>query len=88
MSTVAELLIDQLAEAGVDVVFGMPGGEVVEILDAIRRKGMRFVLTHNEASAVFMADAVARMTGKPGVSISTLGPGATNAVTGVAHAFL
>ena len=66
----------------------MPGGEVVEILDAIRRKGMRFVLTHNEASAVFMADAVARMTGKPGVSISTLGPGATNAVTGVAHAFL
>lgn len=88
MPTVAEVLIDQLADAGVDVVFGMPGGEVVEILDAIRRKGLRFVLTHNEASAVFMADAMARITGKPGVSISTLGPGATNAVTGVAHAYL
>lgn len=86
--TVAEVLVDQLADAGVEVIFGMPGGEVVEILDAIRRKGLRFVLTHNEASAVFMADAMARMTGKPGVSISTLGPGATNAVTGVAHAFL
>lgn len=88
MSTVAENLIDQLAEAGVEIIFGMPGGEVVEILDAIRRKGLRFILTHNEASAVFMADALARMTGKPGVSISTLGPGATNAVTGVAHAYL
>ncbi|MEZ4681963.1 MAG: thiamine pyrophosphate-binding protein [Caldilineaceae bacterium] len=88
MPTVAEVLIDQLAEAGVEVIFGLPGGEVVEILDAIRRKGLRFVLTHNEASAVFMADALARMTGKPGVSLSTLGPGATNAVTGVAHAYL
>lgn len=88
MSTVAELLIDQIADAGVEVIFGMPGGEVVEILDAIRRKGLRFVLAHNEASAVFMADAWARMTGKVGVSISTLGPGATNAVTGVAHAYL
>ena len=80
MPTVAEELIDQLAAAGVELIFGLPGGEVVDILDAIRRKGLRFVLTHNEASAVFMADAVARMTGKPGVSISTLGPGATNAV--------
>lgn len=88
VTTVAEVLIDQLADAGVEVIFGLPGGEVVEILDAIRRKGLRFVLTHNEASAVFMADAMARMTGKPGVSISTLGPGATNAVTGVAHAYL
>jgi len=86
--TVAELLIDQLADAGVELIFGLPGGEVVEILDAIRRKGMQFVLTHNEASAVFMADAAARMTGKPAVSISTLGPGATNAITGVAHAHL
>ncbi len=88
MPTVAETLVDQLAAAGVETVFGLPGGEVVEILDAIRRRGLRFVLAHNEASAVFMADALARMTGKPGVSISTLGPGATNAVTGVAHAYL
>ena len=88
MTTVAEVLIDTLAAAGVETIFGMPGGEVVEILDAIRRKGLRFVLTHNESSAVFMADAMARLTGKPGVALSTLGPGATNAVTGVAHAYL
>ena len=88
MTTVAEVLIDTLAAAGVETIFGMPGGEVVEILDAIRRKGLRFVLTHNESSAVFMADAMARMTGKLGVALSTLGPGATNAVTGVAHTYL
>ncbi len=88
MPTVAEVLIDTLAAAGVETIFGMPGGEVVEILDAIRRKGLHFILTHNESSAVFMADAMARLTGKPGVALSTLGPGATNAVTGVAHAYL
>ncbi|MEZ4868334.1 MAG: thiamine pyrophosphate-binding protein [Caldilineaceae bacterium] len=88
MSTVAEVLVDQLAAAGVETIFGLPGGEVVEILDAIRQQGLRFVLVHNEASALFMADATARLTGKPGVALTTLGPGATNAVSGVAHAYL
>ncbi len=88
MATVAEILVDTLAAAGVDTVFGLPGGEVVEILDAIRRRAMRFVFVHNESSAVFMADAMARITGKPGVVLTTLGPGATNAVAGVAHAYL
>jgi acetolactate synthase-1/2/3 large subunit len=88
MATVAELLVDTLAAAGVDTVFGLPGGEVVEILDALRRRNLRFVFTHNESSAVFMADAMARITGKPGVALTTLGPGATNAVAGVAHAYL
>lgn len=88
MATVAETLVDTLAAAGVDIVFGLPGGEVVEILDAIRRRNLRFVFVHNESSAVFMADAMARITGKPGVALTTLGPGATNAVAGVAHAYL
>lgn len=88
MATVAEILVDTLAAAGVDTVFGLPGGEVVEILDAIRQRNLRFVFVHNESSAVFMADAMARITGKPGVALTTLGPGATNAVAGVAHAYL
>jgi len=88
MATVAETLVDTLAAAGIDTVFGLPGGEVVEILDAIRRRALRFVFVHNESSAVFMADAMARITGKPGVALTTLGPGATNAVAGVAHAYL
>lgn len=88
MPTVAETLVNHLAAAGVEFVFGLPGGEVVEILDAIRRRGLRFVFAHNESSAVFMADAVARISGKPGVALTTLGPGAANAVAGVAHAHL
>jgi acetolactate synthase-1/2/3 large subunit len=66
----------------------MPGGESVEVLDGLRRRGIWFVLVHNEPSAVFMADATARLTGKPGVCLTTLGPGAANAVVGVAHAYL
>ena len=88
MATVAETLVETLAAAGIDTVFGLPGGEVVEILDALRRRNLRFVFVHNESSAVFMADAMARITGKPGVVLTTLGPGATNAVAGVAHAYL
>ena len=60
-------------------------GEVVEILDALRRRGLRFVLVHNESSAAFMADAAARVTGTPGVVLATLGPGAASAVAGVAR---
>ncbi|MCJ7602934.1 MAG: thiamine pyrophosphate-binding protein, partial [Desulfobulbaceae bacterium] len=88
MTTVAEVLARTIAEAGVDVVFGLPGGENTEVLDAIRRTGLEFVLVKSESSAVFMADATARLTGKPGVCLTTLGPGATNAYSGVAHAFL
>lgn len=87
-TTVAEFLVACLHDAGVRTVHGLPGGEVVEILDALRRRGMDFVLTHHESSAVFMADAQARLTGVPGVALTTLGPGATNAAMGVAHAYL
>jgi acetolactate synthase-1/2/3 large subunit len=88
VETVADVLVEVLREAQIGVVFGLPGGENVEVLDALRRGGIRFVLVHNEPSAVFMADATARLTGSPGVCLTTLGPGATNAVAGVAHAYL
>ncbi len=88
MPSVAERLVDHLFAAGVRHAFGMPGGETVEVLDALRRRGVRFELVHDEASAVFMADAVARVTGQPAVALTTLGPGATNAMPGVAHAWL
>jgi acetolactate synthase-1/2/3 large subunit len=88
MPTVAERLVEHLFSAGVRFAFGMPGGETVEVLEALRRRGVRFELVHDEASAVFMADAVARVTGRPAVALTTLGPGATNAMPGVAHAWL
>ncbi|RIK35930.1 MAG: hypothetical protein DCC55_28865 [Chloroflexi bacterium] len=88
MASVAEVLVSHLKEAGVGVVFGLPGGENVHLVDALRRAGIRFVLVRNESSALFMADAAARLTGKPGIALTTLGPGATNAVAGVAHAWL
>jgi acetolactate synthase-1/2/3 large subunit len=86
--TVAEIVVSHLVNAGIATVFGLPGGENVQVLEALRRQGMHFVLVRNESSAVFMADATARLTGKPGVCLTTLGPGAMNAVAGVAHAYL
>ncbi len=88
MPTVAETLAQTLYDAGVRFAFGMPGGETVEILDAMRRRDIRFELVHHETSAVFMADAVARVSGTPAVALTTLGPGAMNAVPGIAHAHL
>ena len=86
--TVAEVLVQRLKEAGVEVVFGLPGGENVDVMEALRQAGIRFVLVRNESSAVFMADVHTRLSGKPGVCLTTLGPGATNAYVGVAHAYL
>lgn len=88
MPTLAELLANEIVKAGVDVVFGLPGGENVEVLDALRKCGVKFVLVRNESSAIFMADTHARLTGGIGVALTTLGPGATNAYAGMAHAYL
>jgi acetolactate synthase-1/2/3 large subunit len=88
MTTLAELLANKIAEAGVDVIFGLPGGENVEVLDALRRHGVEFVLVRNESSAIFMADVHARLTGSIGVALTTLGPGSANAYAGIAHASL
>ncbi len=92
MTTVAQNLAQTLVDAGVTRVFGLPGGENAELLDALRTAGSNggidFVLVRNEASAVYMADTTARLTGRPGVALTTLGPGATNACAGLAHAWL
>ena len=88
MATVADYFAAALRSAGVERVYGLPGGENVEVLDAIRRRGLDFVLVKNESSACFMAATEARLSGNIGVALTTLGPGAANAVAGMAHAHL
>ncbi|WP_373475366.1 acetolactate synthase 3 large subunit [Sphingorhabdus sp.] len=85
----AEILIDCLIEQGVDTVFGYPGGAVLPIYDALfQQKKIKHVLVRHEAGAAHAAEGYARSTGKPGVVLVTSGPGATNAVTGIADAFM
>ena len=67
---------------------GHPGGEVVDLIEGFRDAGLEFILTRHETSAAFMADAMAAATGVPGACVATLGPGATNLVTGIAQAYL
>jgi len=88
MPTNAEVLAAVLRDAGVRRLFGHPGGEIVVFLEACRRAGIMFHLIAHEASAAFMADVTGQLTGVPGVCVSTVGPGATNLVTGVANAYL
>lgn len=88
MLTVAQTIAQTIANAGIDCVFGLPGGENSELMDALRQVNIRFVLVRNENSALFMADVQARLTGKPGVALTTLGPGVTNAYAGVTHSWL
>lgn len=88
MSTNAEAVAAALADAGIEYSFGLPGGEIVAILDACRRAGIRFYLTGHEASAAFMAEVTGQLTGRPGVCAATLGPGAMNLLLGLANASL
>lgn len=84
----AELFVECLERERVEHIFGLPGDEVLPILQAISSSNLQFVLTRHEQSAAFMADVYGRLTGKAGVCFSTLGPGATNLLTGVADANL
>src|SRR5436309_2056828 len=86
--TVARAIGDRLRAAGARYVYGHPGGEVVDLIEGFRQAGLEFVLTKHETAAAFMAEAAATATGVPGICLATLGPGATNLVTGVAHAYL
>jgi len=88
MATVAEVMAQTLRDLGVTRMFGLPGGEILDFLDAARRAGIRFVLTRREATASFMADAAGQLERRPGVCVATLGPGAVNMVLGVANAYL
>ncbi|RMD82232.1 MAG: acetolactate synthase large subunit [Candidatus Dadabacteria bacterium] len=82
----AQLLVRCLENEGVDLVFGLPGEENLDVMDALLDSSIRFVTTRHEQGAAFMADVYGRLTGRAGVCLSTLGPGATNLVTGVADA--
>ena len=81
-------MADYLEQLGVDVVFGLCGHTVIGMLDALGKSRVRFVTTRHEQIAAHAADGYARVTGKPGVMLSHLGPGLTNAATGVANAAL
>ncbi|MHB8845966.1 MAG: acetolactate synthase large subunit [Nitrospirota bacterium] len=84
----SDLFVKQLEEEGVEYIFGLPGEENLDLLESLRTSRIKFILTRHEQAAAFMAATYGRLTGKAGVCFSTLGPGATNLVTGVAHAQL
>lgn len=84
----SELIVKCLEREGVKYIFGIPGEENLTFLKALRNSGIRFITTRHEQGAAFMADVCGRLTGFPGVCLSTLGPGATNLMTGVADAFI
>jgi len=88
MPTGADLVVQALYDHGVRVIFGMPGSHTIAIYDAlVRHGGIRTILCRNEQAGAFMADGYARVTGWPGVVCTTAGPGATNALTGIAEAY-
>jgi len=84
--TAAHLLVRCLENEGVKYIFGVPGEENIDVMDALLESPIEFVTTHHEQGAAFMADVYGRLTGRAGVCMSTLGPGATNLITGVADA--
>ena len=88
LKTGAQCVIDGLVKAGCEVLFGYPGGAVLDIFNCLYDAPFNFVLTRHEQGAVHMADGYARATGKAGCCLVTSGPGATNTVTGLATAYM
>ncbi|MFP1610349.1 biosynthetic-type acetolactate synthase large subunit [Leuconostoc suionicum] len=83
----AQILLDSLEKAGVDSLFGYPGGAVIPLYDALYESSINHILVRHEQAASHAAEGYAKATGKPGVVLVTSGPGATNTVTGIADAF-
>ena len=83
----ADLLVECLIEEGVEYIFGIPGEENLALMNAIYDSSIKFITVRHEQGAAFIADVYGRLTGKAGVCLSTLGPGATNLITGVADAY-
>ncbi len=88
MAKGSDLLVAALENEGVERVFGVPGEENLDVLESLRTSSIRLVLTRHEQSAAFMAATHGRLTGRPGVCLATLGPGALNLATGAAYALL
>ncbi len=86
MATAAELFVRCLENEGVDKIFGIPGEENLYVMDALRDSSIEFITVRHESGAAFMADVHGRLTGKAGICLATLGPGATNLITGFADA--
>ena len=84
----SDLLVAALENEGVTRIYGIPGEENLDVVEALRRSSIELVLTRHEQAAAFMAATYGRLTGKPGVCITTLGPGALNLTTGAAYALL
>jgi acetolactate synthase-1/2/3 large subunit len=84
----SDLFVKSLENEGVEYIFGLPGEENLDLLESLRKSKIKFILTRHEQTAGFMAATYGRLTGKAGVCMSTLGPGATNLMTAVAHANL
>jgi acetolactate synthase-1/2/3 large subunit len=88
MTKGSDLLVAALENEGVDRIFGIPGEENLGVVESIRKSSIELVLTRHEQAAAFMAATYGRLTGKPGVCLATLGPGALNLSTGAAYALL
>jgi acetolactate synthase I/II/III large subunit len=88
MTKGSDLLVAALEGEGVERIFGVPGEENLDVVESLRQSKIKLILTRHEQAAAFMAATHGRLTGKPGVCISTLGPGALNLTTGAAYAYL
>ena len=84
----SDLLVAALQNEGVDRIFGIPGEENLDIVESVRKSSIQLILTRHEQAAAFMAATHGRLTGRPGVCLTTLGPGALNLSTGAAFALL
>jgi acetolactate synthase-1/2/3 large subunit len=84
----SDLFVKCLENEGVEYIFGVPGEETVDLMNSLSRSNIKFIVTRHEQCAAFMADVYGRIKHKPGVCLATLGPGATNLITGVADAHL
>src|ERR1700741_3879675 len=88
MTKGSDLFVAALENEGVDRIFGVPGEENLDVVESLRKSKIKLILTRHEQAAAFMAATQGRLTGKPGVCVSTLGPGALNLTTGAAYAYL
>src|SRR5258705_1192279 len=84
----SDLLVSALENEGVEWMFGVPGEETLDIVESLRGSRIKLILTRHEQAADFMAATQGRLTGRPGVCLATLGPGALNLATGAAYALL